>query len=80
MARAKTSKTLKNGNGKTAAVQTTVAPSGNSFSADLEPLIRQRAYELYEERGCTPGHEEDDWFVAERQVRAKQAKHAVAGA
>jgi hypothetical protein len=38
---------------------------------DIEAQIRQRAYELYEERGCTPGQETDDWFRAEREVLAR---------
>jgi hypothetical protein len=42
--------------------------SHDSNSADLEAEIRRRAYELYERRGCTPGHENEDWLVAEREV------------
>jgi hypothetical protein len=38
---------------------------------NLESEIRRRAYELYEERGCTPGHEDEDWLVAEREVTAR---------
>jgi hypothetical protein len=38
---------------------------------DLEGQIRQRAYELYEERGRTPGQEREDWFRAEREVLAR---------
>jgi Protein of unknown function (DUF2934) len=38
---------------------------------DLEVQIRQRAYELYEERGCTHGQDADDWFRAEREVLAR---------
>jgi len=38
---------------------------------DLEAQIRLRAYELYEERGCTPGQETEDWFRAEREVTAR---------
>jgi hypothetical protein len=38
---------------------------------DLEGQIRQRAYELYEERGRTPGQETEDWFRAEREVLAR---------
>ncbi len=70
MPRAKTSKAPKNGNGTKAAV---AAPSGNGSQADLENLIRQRAYELSEQRGFEPGREQDDWFTAEQQVRAKHA-------
>lgn len=38
---------------------------------DLEAEIRRRAYELYEKRGCTPGHEDDDWLVAEGEIKAR---------
>jgi hypothetical protein len=31
--------------------------------------IAQRAYELYLERGCMPGHDVDDWLRAEREIR-----------
>jgi hypothetical protein len=34
----------------------------------LEEEIRRRAYELYEQRGCTPGRESDDWLLAEQEV------------
>ena len=40
-------------------------------STDLEAEIRRRAYELYEQRGRTPGHESEDWLVAEREVAAR---------
>jgi hypothetical protein len=80
MPRAKTAKAPKNGNARNMpALQVMATPNGSSVG-DLEEQIRQRAYELYEERGCTPGHEYEDWLVAERQVLAKQAKHAVSGA
>jgi Protein of unknown function (DUF2934) len=42
--------------------------SGNT---DLDTKIRQRAYQLYEERGCAPGHEHEDWLQAEREVVAR---------
>ena len=77
MPRAKTVKNPKNGNGtKSVAAQAAVAPNGNG-SVDVEQMIRQRAYELSEQRGFEPGREQEDWFTAEQQVRAK---HAVAGA
>lgn len=34
----------------------------------LEAKIAQRAYERYETRGREPGHDQDDWFQAEREV------------
>ena len=43
---------------------------------NLEEEIRRRAYELYEARGCGPGHETDDWFVAEREVMARYASES----
>jgi len=47
------------------------APATNGRNAaNLQDEIRRRAYELYEERGCEPGHEVEDWFEAERQVMA----------
>lgn len=33
--------------------------------------VRQRAYELYEERGGQHGLHEDDWYRAEQEVRAR---------
>ena len=44
---------------------------GSSMSLDDE--IRRRAYEIYLERGSTPGSESEDWLVAEREVRARAA-------
>jgi hypothetical protein len=41
---------------------------------DLEVQIRQRAYEIYEERGRTPGHENEDWIQAEREVHARHER------
>jgi hypothetical protein len=40
----------------------------NFTPAELEAEIRRRAYELYERRGCTPGHEHEDWLVAEQEI------------
>jgi DUF2934 family protein len=35
----------------------------------LEERIRQRAYELYVQRGNESGSELDDWFQAEEEIR-----------
>jgi len=35
----------------------------------LEERIRQRAYELYIQRGNESGSELDDWFQAEEEIR-----------
>jgi Protein of unknown function (DUF2934) len=37
-----------------------------------EQLVRERAYELYEERGCEAGHELDDWLKAEAEILGKR--------
>jgi hypothetical protein len=75
MARAKTP-----GNGNTRrkpAVETTLSAkpfesSKNTSPVDLEGEIRQRAYELYARRGYVPGHENEDWLVAEQEVLAER--------
>jgi hypothetical protein len=79
MARAKTPR---NGNPSSKHVismpEATSAPSvrKNAGSAiptpiDLEVQIRQRAYEIWEERGRVEGHEHEDWAQAEREVHAR---------
>ena len=44
------------------------------FEDDVERqrLIAGRAYELFEARGGEPGHDQADWYEAERQVDAEQ--------
>lgn len=57
--------------------ETAAAANGNGNSnrstLDVEE-IRQRAYELYESRGCVDGQAEQDWIQAEREVRARQSQ------
>ena len=43
---------------------------------DLEEEIRRRAYELYLQRGATPGNPSQDWLVAEQEVRSQQMQLA----
>ena len=45
---------------------TTSQPCHNS--GDQEEQIRKKAYELYEEKGCQPGCEQENWFEAEKAV------------
>jgi hypothetical protein len=40
-------------------------------TSDLEREIRLRAYELYAQRGYEPGHEDEDWLIAEREILAR---------
>jgi len=37
----------------------------------IEEAIRRRAYELYLERGGMPGNPNEDWLVAEQEVRSR---------
>ena len=37
-------------------------------TTDLQGIIAQRAYELYQLRGGRPGREFEDWLEAEREV------------
>ncbi len=76
MARAKFPKST-TGLRKPAVATFTVTPEvkKNFYPNDLEAEIRSRAYELYEMRGCTPGHEDEDWFVAEREIIARHNNH-----
>jgi hypothetical protein len=39
-----------------------------SLPAHLERIIRRRAFELYERRGCQDGHAEEDWAHAEAEI------------
>ena len=36
---------------------------------EVEQRIRQRAYELYLERGGQPGRADEDWRLAEEEIR-----------
>jgi hypothetical protein len=53
------------------------ALSGGYFSKDTlgcfaechQDLIRKRAYQIFEARGCETGRELEDWLLAEREVK-----------
>jgi hypothetical protein len=62
---------------ETAAPQLVSETRKNVVPINLEDEIRRRAYEIYVERGSTPGDERADWLVAEREVRSRyQAQSA----
>jgi hypothetical protein len=42
---------------------------------DVQAAIQTRAYELYEQRGRTPGFENEDWLRAEQEVKAALQPH-----
>jgi len=58
----------------------TLAPKADAPTVliPIEQRIRQRAYELYEQRRRTDGHDSDDWLRAEREIKGKQADAAAA--
>ena len=41
---------------------------GDETPAEVQEQIRQRAYELFEKRGCEDGHALDDWLQAEAEI------------
>ena len=43
-------------------------------SSDLEAQIRERAYELYEERGRQDGLDLEDWLQAESEISWQKAR------
>ncbi len=47
-----------------------------SSTMTLEDEIRLRAYELYEERGRTPGFEHQDWVRAEHEVLSRRSQQS----
>lgn len=49
-----------------AAVEATALCIGAS-----QDIIRQRAFQIYESRGRTPGHAMQDWLHAESQILAR---------
>lgn len=41
-----------------------------TLSTELRERVTQKAYELYEKRGCVHDHDIEDWLEAERLVMA----------
>ena len=58
----------------------TLAPKSDEPTVliPIERQIQQRAYELYEQRGKTEGHELDDWLQAECEIKGTQVNAATA--
>ncbi len=54
----------------------TNSQSGRSFPIS-EQAIRERAYEIYTQRGSKGGHAEGDWLTAEAELKELKAKAAV---
>ena len=52
-------------------------PKPEQGSLELtEELIRVRAYQFYEERGCEDGHDLEDWLQAEAEIVGKKSAAA----
>jgi hypothetical protein len=73
MSPSKTPRTRKTAAAKKPAANGNPASNGHT---DLNDLIRQRAYELYLERGGEDGHAAEDWLRAEAEVRAQKERSA----
>ena len=58
----------------------TLAPKSDEPTVliPIEQQIQKRAYELYEQRGRTDGHELDDWLQAQCEIKGTQANAATA--
>jgi hypothetical protein len=42
-------------------------------TATFEESVRKRAFELFLERGAVHGNDQEDWFRAETELRAKNS-------
>lgn len=49
-----------------------------TLQVSLDDIIRLRAYEIYLQRGATPGNQHEDWQIAEREVRQHFSQEAEA--
>jgi hypothetical protein len=50
---------------------TTLQQHGNgngNVNGNVDELVRFRAYQLFEQRGCVHGYDVDDWFRAKAEV------------
>lgn len=44
------------------------APARKGAKEVTRDMVAARAYELWQERGCVEGSEQDDWYQAEREL------------
>ena len=49
-------------------------PTAVNESEELKDKIRQRAYQLYEQRLWEDGHELEDWLRAEEEINEQEAR------
>jgi len=55
-----------------------ISPKPKQVDAEIQEHIRQRAYELYQERGGVAGNPTDDWQQATEEVLSGKAKRGTA--
>jgi hypothetical protein len=55
-------------------------PRKPDLPGDIEERVRERAYQLYEERGRIDGFALDDWLQAEREILGAQKQRMVKAA
>ncbi|HYH00309.1 MAG TPA: DUF2934 domain-containing protein [Terriglobales bacterium] len=67
--RARTKKTTEpKSESKPVAATTSAVTTVTTRSVDLQDAIRERAYEIYEQRGGQHGADMEDWIRAEREI------------
>jgi hypothetical protein len=74
MAKAKTTRTATTPNPKVTSISgpsSAIENKRKQPTVDVESEIRLRAYELYVQRGYTPGREDEDWLIAESEILAR---------
>ena len=54
---------------------TNMSAEQHNSPAISEEAVRQRAYELYEQRGGRPGRHHEDWFRAEQEIRDRHRRN-----
>jgi hypothetical protein len=52
------------------------AIAGSGAATIAEDAISKRAYELWLERGCPEGSPEQDWYLAESELRGQSEVHS----
>jgi hypothetical protein len=60
----------------------TKQPAGVSAAPPISPVrgpnptdVAARAYQLWQQSGCAHGRDQEFWFQAERELRARPALH-----
>jgi len=59
--------------GTSSSTDTWSSKSAGWSSKEYCEKVAKKAYELYQKRGSKPGHDKEDWYEAERLVKAGKA-------